>query len=301
MSRRAGFFAFIVALAWLVSPRLALAGPFVVMSYNVENWLTTDRYIGNKHVPSAPKPDSEKNAVTAIIASHKPDILGVCEMGSRDDLKDLQEHLKARGLDYPYVEWHEGIDPDRHVALLSKFPIVAHNSADKVPFDLNGQPQAIQRGILDVTVEPQKGYQLRLIGLHLKSRRVTPDVDQEALRAKEAWFVRKHVGDILAKDPTAKILLFGDLNTTKNEYPIKEIQGTLRSPTRLTDIRVEDDRGERWTHFFIVADEYSRIDYLMTSPALRADVDTKNSGIDSSRSWNDASDHRAIYTTIAPK
>jgi endonuclease/exonuclease/phosphatase family metal-dependent hydrolase len=126
-------------------------------------------------------------------------------------------------------------------------------------------------------------------------------VDQEALRAKESWFVRKHIDDILTKAPDTKLLLFGDLNTTKNEYPIKQIQGAYSSPTRLTDIRVVDNQGERWTHYYLVADEYSRIDYFMTSPALHADVDTKSSGIDSSPNWNDASDHRAIYTTIVPK
>jgi endonuclease/exonuclease/phosphatase family metal-dependent hydrolase len=301
MFRRPGFFALIATLSWLLSQQVALADPFVVMSYNVENWLTTDRFVDNKRVPSAPKPDSEKAAAIAVIASHKPDILGVCEMGSKEDFEDFKAHLKAKGLDYPHSEWHQGVDQDRHVALLSKFPIIARNSQDKVTFDLAGQPQAIQRGILDVTVEPQKGYQLRLIGLHLKSRRITPGVDQEALRAKEAWFVRKHVDEILTKAPDTKLLLFGDLNTTKNEYPIKQIQGSTSSPMRLTEIRVEDDRGERWTHYYIVADEYSRIDYLMASPALRADVDTKKSGIDSSRNWHEASDHRAIFTTLVPE
>jgi endonuclease/exonuclease/phosphatase family metal-dependent hydrolase len=297
MLRRFGLLALAVALG--VAP-LASAEPFVVMSYNVANWLTTDRFIDNRRVPAAPKPDAEKDAVVSVIAAHKPAVLCVCEMGSKEDFEDFKARLAARGLDYPHSEWHEGIDEDRHVALLSKFPIVARDSA-KVPFDIGGQPQAIQRGILDVTVEPENGYRLRLVGLHLKSRRPVPEVDQEALRAREAWFVRKHVEAILAKDPGTKLLLFGDLNTTKNEYPIKQIQGAANSPTRLTDIRVEDDRGERWTHYYVVADEYSRIDYLMASPALRPDIDVKNSGIDSSRHWQDASDHRAIYTAIDPQ
>lgn len=301
MLRRTGLLTPLVALAWFVGQQVALAEPFVVMSYNVANWLTTDRYINDKRVPSAPKPDEEKETIVSIIAAHKPSVLGVVEMGSKEDFADFQARLKAKGLDYPYSEWHQGIDPDRHVALLSKFPIVARNSLDKVEFDLAGQPQAIQRGILDVTVEPQKGYQLRLIGLHLKSRRNVPDVDQEALRAKEAWFVRRHVDEILKKDPGTKLLLYGDLNTTKDEYPIKQIQGPTSSPTRLTDIRVEDDRGERWTHYYIVADEYARIDFLMASPALRSDVDTKGSGIDNSPGWHNGSDHRAIFTTIDPK
>lgn len=300
MSRRAGLRAFAAAIVLLAIAE-ARAEPFVVMSYNIENWLTTDRYVQGRRIPSAPKPESEKAAVVAIIAAHKPAILGVCEMGSRENLEDLRARLKAAGLDYPHVEWHEGIDTARHVALLSRFPIVASNSQDKITFDLGGQPEAIQRGILDVTVEPQKGYRLRLVGLHLKSRRPVPEVDQEALRAKEAWFVRKYLDDIFAQAPGTRLLLFGDLNTTKDDYAIKQIKGAESSPGGLAEVRVEDDRGERWTHFYILADEYSRIDYLMSSKALRPDIVAKAGGIDSSPAWNEASDHRAIFTTIDPK
>jgi endonuclease/exonuclease/phosphatase family metal-dependent hydrolase len=302
MPRRAGSYLFLAALGWLTAPQPATAAPFVVMSYNIANWLTTDRTIGGKRSSAAPKPETEKDAVTSIIVAHKPDVLGICEIGSRDDLEDLRSRLKARGLDYPHAAWNEGIDKERHVALLSRFPIVAHHDTQKpATFDIDGHPQAIQRGILDVTVEPQRGYSLRLIGLHLKSRRPVPDVDQEALRAKEAWFVRKHIDAILEKDPGAKLLLFGDLNTTRDDYPIKHIQNASGSPARLSDIRVEDDRGERWTHYYVAADEYSRIDYLMASPALRPDVVLKKSGIDSSPEWQTASDHRAIFATIHPK
>ncbi len=208
MRRSAGFYGVFVVFASLLILQRATAEPFVVMSYNVENWLTTDRYINNKKVASAPKPESEKNAVVEVISAHRPDILGVVEMGSREELDDLRARLKAKGLDYPNVEWHQGLDADRHVALLSRFPIVARNSQDHVAFDLNGHPQEIQRGILDVTVEPQPGYKLRLIGLHLKSRRTVADVDQEALRAKEAWFVRQYLDQILAKDAGTNLLLY---------------------------------------------------------------------------------------------
>lgn len=301
MLRRAGLYGFPAVIASLLVAGAAHSEPFVVMSYNVENWLTTDRYIGNKHVSSAPKPESEKHAIVSVIAAHRPDILGVVEIGSREELDDLRARLKAKGLDYPNVEWHEGLDSDRHVALLSRFPIVAHDSRDHVSFDLAGHPQQIQRGILDATVEPMPGYKLRLIGLHLKSRRTVPDVDQEALRAREAWFVRQYIDQILTRDPATKLLLYGDLNTTKDEYPIRQILGPYRSPTRLSDIPLQDNRGERWTHYYLIADEYARIDYFMTSPALKPQVAAKKSGIDSSSNWNEGSDHRAIFTTIDPK
>lgn len=298
--------------AWLLA--LTLAGsplsarpaataeiePFVVLSYNVENWLTTDRTVKNRHVASAPKPESEKDAVVGVIAAHQPAVLGIVEMGGRSDLEDLQARLKAKGLDYPNVEWHQGLDQDRHVALLSRFPIVERNSQDQVGFDLDGKPEGIQRGILDVTIEPAPGCRVRLIGLHLKSRRKVANIDEAALRAKEAWFVRQYVDAILTKDPKTRLLLYGDLNDTKEQYPIREILGPRRAPGRLTDIPVEDSRGERWTHYFKTADEYARIDFFMASPALLPQISRSKRGVDDSPQWSDASDHRAIFLTINP-
>ena len=38
------------------------------IAYNVENWLTMDRYVDNKPLKDSPKPDSEKKAVIEILA-----------------------------------------------------------------------------------------------------------------------------------------------------------------------------------------------------------------------------------------
>jgi endonuclease/exonuclease/phosphatase family metal-dependent hydrolase len=297
MSPKPRIFAAALALVLTIAWSARATEPFVVVSYNLENWLTTDRYVNNKHVSSKPKPETEKAAAVGVIAAHKPAVLGVIEMGSRDDLKDLQSRLKAAGLDYPHAEWHEGLDTDRHVALLSRFPIVERHSCS-VPFEINGRPEGIQRGILDVTVAPAPGERLRLIGLHLKSQRKVEEFDQEALRAKEAWFVRHYIDAILAKDPQTPLLLFGDLNTTPDTYPFKELLGAYGAPGRLTPIPLADSRGERWTHFFARADIYSRLDYFLASPALSRTIDRAASGIDDSRAWNQASDHRAIFLTV---
>ncbi len=291
--------ALLCAFAAHLSLPLRAAEPFTVVAYNVANWLVTDRFVDNRPVDAAPKPDDEKDAVVSIIASHKPAIVGVTEMGSRDDLEDLRRRLKAKGLDYPHVEWHEGLDPHRHVALLSQFPIVARNSK-KIAFDLNGQPQGVQRGVLDVTVEPAPGYQLRLIGLHLKSRRPVPEFDEKTLRAKEAWFVRQHIDGIFKADPKTRLLVFGDLNDTKNEYPLRELMGARSSPRRLVDIPVEDSLGQRWTHYWRTADEYARIDFFLASPTLLPEIDRAKSGINDAPDWLKASDHRAIFLTITP-
>ena len=274
------------------------AGNVVVASYNVENYLKMERRVDGKTVPDAPKPEQEIAAVIDVIKEINPDILGIVEMGDEKTLDEFRARLKAAGLDYPHKEWVRGTDAARHVALLSRFPIVARNSRDEVPFELNGKQMRVGRGILDVTVKLADNFLLHLVGAHLKSRREVPDLDQVAMRAKEAWYLREHLDKILRANPEEKLLLFGDMNDTKNEYPIKELLGSTRDPLRMKDLFLTDYYGYRWTHYWSSADIYSRIDYLMVSQGLWPDINMDKSGISSSRIWYKASDHRAIFTTI---
>ena len=125
----------------------------VVASYNLENYLKMERRVDGKTVPDAPKPEEEISAVIDVLKQIQPDILGLVEMGDAAMLEDFQRRLKAAGMDYPHREWVKGADPERHLALLSKYPITARDSVDDVPFELNGTRQRISRGILDVTVQ----------------------------------------------------------------------------------------------------------------------------------------------------
>ncbi len=274
--------------------------PVVVASYNVLNYLKMDRRVDGASVQDAPKPENEIAAVIQIIKATSPDVLGLVEVGDESMLADLQSRLKAVGLDYPHSEWVKGADEYRHLSLLSKFPITSRDSLDDVSFELDGKLHRINRGILDVTVQVNPDYKLRLVGAHLKSQREVPEFDQAQFRAKEAWHLRQHINQILEKSPDTNLLLFGDMNDTKNEYPVRELIGTKGTPNYLMDLWLTDSRKERWTHYWKTADIYSRIDYLMVSPAMAKEVDLPKSGINDLPIWNDASDHRLIHAAINP-
>ena len=249
-------------------------------------------------VADAPKPEEEIAAVIETLQEIKPDILGVVEMGDGAMLDDFQSRLKAAGLDYPHRERVEGADPVRHIALLSRFPIVARNSRGDVPFELNGTQQRMSRGILDVTVQLADHFRLHLIGAHLKSKRQVPEFDEKTMRAKEASLLKEHLDNILKSSPREKLMLFGDLNDTKNEYPVRELVGPPGSPGHMKDLFLTDRYGYHWTHFWSAADIYSRIDYLLVSRGLSPEINMDRSGISSFRRWYKASDHRAIYATV---
>lgn len=271
----------------------------MVASYNIENYLGVTPAEESTPTSSKPKTESAKAALVAIVKEINPDILGVCEMGRAEEFEDFKKRLAQAGLGFTDFEYVPGPDPDRHLALLSRLPITARHSVADVPYELSGTPQKVKRGFLDVTVRVNDSYDLRLVGVHLKSKRPTP-LGEELERRREAQLLRQHAEQILTADPAVNLLLYGDFNELKSEPAIQAITGPRGSPQHLTDLSLQDSQGDRWTQYWKASDIYSRLDYFFTSPGLAHEIVLSHSGIYRSELWNKASDHRPIYTAIMP-
>ncbi|MGL5016690.1 MAG: endonuclease/exonuclease/phosphatase family protein [Luteolibacter sp.] len=263
------------------------------ITYNVENWLTMDRYVDRKNLKGAPKPESEKQAVVQILVRHAPDVIGLSEIGTTADLAEIQEDLKAAGLDLPHSHHTGGSDPTRHLGLLSRFPITSTAKPAVSEYQLAGQTFAINRGILDATVEA-RGKFYRFLGVHLKSKRDVEIGDQEAIRLQEARLLRRHVDSILETDAEARLVVYGDFNDTRATPAIKAVTGSYNDPTYLTAIPAKDSNGHAWTYHWALHDTYSRIDFIMVSRGLREDVIFEAAKIIDDPEWDKASDHRPI-------
>lgn len=268
-----------------------------VASFNVENYTTMPRRI-NGRLRSAGKPEGEKVAVSKVLNGINPDIIGFMEIGDTGQFMDLQHHLQDKGLNYPYSEYLQGFDPVRHVALLSRFPIIARNSLGTIPLQVNGETLHSPRGILDVTIQLPSDYQLRLLCLHLKSKVNDANYDSSALREAEAKKIRSYVYSILTKNPETHLLVMGDFNDTKNSPTIFQILGKPDWQDSLEALSLTDDRGDYWTEFWEYPDVYSRIDYMMVSKSLKPSILLNHSGIARPSFWKEASDHCALFTTI---
>lgn len=291
----------ILLLLLAMARPVAAAEPqeIIVASYNIENYLGSTPPALGAVATNKPKAEGAIAAVVAIVKEMNPDILGVCEMGRVEQFEDFKKRLAEGGLGYTDFEYVTGPDEDRHLALLSRFPIVARQSVPDVPYELNGSPQKVKRGFLDVTVRVNASYDLRLVGVHLKSKRPVP-AGEELQRRREAQLLRQHAEKILTADPAANLLLYGDFNELKSEPAIQAIAGPQGSSRRLTELLLRDAQGDRWTHYLKTSDLYSRIDYFFASPALTREIVLPHSGIYRSDLWNKASDHRPIYTAIVP-
>lgn len=273
--------------------------PIRIVSYNVRNYAL--RPIADPRAPRKPKGEREIAALLTILESLKPDILGLCEIGSEEDLKDLQQRLKNAGTDLPHSEYVNGVDRARHLALLSRYPIVKRDSQAELYYISDDTRLPMQRGMLDVTVQINADYHLRLLGLHLKSQRETTDAEQAMMRRQEAHLVRLRVDSILKNSPEENLLVYGDLNESRDQPGVREIKGALGSPRALRDLPLADASGEKWTYYYEPADEYSRIDFALASAGLMPEIRLKLSGIYGAEGWDVASDHRPLFIFLVPQ
>jgi len=273
------------------------ADTYRVAFYNLQNYLEMDRTIEGERLENHPKPEDEIVSLVNTIQNLDADILGLCEIGTEADLADLQERLKQAGLDYPHTEYGGGDDTTRRLAILSRFPIVERNSRSDLPYQLNGRIMRMQRGILDATIDLPNDAFIRCLVVHFKSKRPVPE-GEALMRRNEAQITRRHVSAIFRQDPEVLLLLMGDLNDTKNEPAVQEVQGELNSATSLQDLPLADALGDRWTHHWKYADLYSRIDFLMVSRPLHDHFLLDQSGVWRPEDGLIGSDHRPVYATF---
>src|SRR5512133_1643066 len=158
---------------------LSLAGQaetFRVATYNVDNYLdATSKGRRTKTVEA-------KRKVAEMLLSARPDVVALQEMGGDGELKELQDSLRAGGLDLSHRELVFATDTNIHVAVLSRFPVVASRPQTNASFLLSGRRFKVGRGFGEFDIQVTSNYSFTLITAHLKSRRIAPVADQAEQR-----------------------------------------------------------------------------------------------------------------------
>jgi endonuclease/exonuclease/phosphatase family metal-dependent hydrolase len=291
-------------LALWCSPALA-ADTFRVATYNVENYL--DQPTESR---SQPKSIAARAKVRECIRALNPDVLALEEMGQLSAFMELRTALKAEGTDFPYWELVSGEDTNIHVAVLSKLPIVGRRPHTNEMFLLDGRRFRVSRGFAELDIRAAPDFTFTLIAAHLKSRRAVPEADEAEQRLQEAKLLRGIVDRDFAAHPNAKLIVLGDFNNLKDSDSTKAIVG--RGRFRLVDTRPAERNGDNapaenawfeprditWTHYYGKEDTYSRIDYILLSPAMARAWDRRNTYVLTLPNWGVASDHRPILATF---
>ena len=283
----------LVVLAVLAAVCASAADTLTVMTWNVENYVAEDRMVGREYRTAYPKPEKAKAALRAAIREAQPDVLALQEMGPAPYLEELQRDLAAEGLAYDRRALLDGPDPERHLAVLARVPLVRVTPHAEVPTRGHG---LVRRGVLEVTVALGAG-EVTLFLVHLKSRHTGDAADpfSAGQRQAEAEAVRNLVLNRFPQPATAAFLLLGDCNDTAQSRPLQALG--RRGETRIaTVLNATDTDGDGWTHFYRKEDAYSRIDYILVSPGLTAAVD--KAWIHDSPAVRAASDHRPVLVRL---
>lgn len=293
-------------LLWLVV-ETAGAQTFRVAAYNVENYI--DAPGGNRPV----KPPASRAKVRESILAMKPDVLALEEIGSSNALLELQASLKTGGLDLPNWELVDGYDTNIHVAVLSRFPIVAWRPHTNDTFLLEGRLFHVSRGFGEMDIQVNPKFQFTLIAAHLKSRRPSPLAEEDEWRYEEAVALRHAIDARLDGNPKEKLVVLGDFNDVKDSKPVRAIMG--RGKTRLFDTRPAEHNGDdpatagkghetrniAWTHYYAKDDVYSRVDYILISHAMERNWLPSETYVLSVPNWGLASDHRPVVAGFMAK
>ncbi len=292
------------AAVWLCLGAQA-ADTFRVATYNVENYL--DQPTATR---PQPKSDAARAKIRESIRALRPDVLALQEMGGPGALEELRASLKAEGLDFPHSELAGGFDTNIHVAVLSRFPIVARRPHTNDNFLLGGRRFAVSRGFADVDIRVTPACTITLLVAHLKSRRPVPAADEGDLRLEEAKILRGIVNERLEAKPGAKLIVCGDFNDSPDSAPMKEIIG--RGKLKLLDTRPAErnsdtalnpnpafpPRNVTWTYHYGKSDTYSRVDYILLSPGLAREWVTNETYVLALSNWGVGSDHRALVAAF---
>ncbi len=155
-------------------------------------------------------------------------------------------------------------------------------------------------------IQAATNFTFTLIAAHLKSKLNDSSADPNEQRLEEAKILRGIIEEHFKENPNAKMIVLGDFNDEKNSDAIKEIIG--RGKFKLTDTRPAERNGDNsfaeniyheprsvaWTYFYGADDIYSRIDYILLSPAMKRNWLPEETFVPTVPNWGIGSDPRPI-------
>jgi endonuclease/exonuclease/phosphatase family metal-dependent hydrolase len=286
---------FLAALSGRSAPR---GETLVIATYNIENYCPVNRMTDAGYRSDYPKPESEKQALREVIRGLDADVLALQEMGPRPYLEELRRDLLAEGLDYPYSALAEAQDADRHVALLSKRPLLGILTHEDLEFSYLGGRERVKRGLLEATIMTGSGA-LTIFAVHLKSHLTERAEDPESAirRAAEATAVRDCVLRRFSNPARARFVILGDCNDGRSSATLARLQRRGEMPVA-ERIPAADSRGETWTELWRGQDIYSQLDHILISAALRPALRGAAGRIYDGPGVGAASDHRPVAAVL---
>lgn len=244
------------------------------------------------------KKEESRQAVAHVIASQQPHVVGLIEMGGTHALADLQQRLNNMGVQYPYSKILLRSGEDRALALLSQYPIIQDHSKANCSL-LGKKRQKMLRGILDVTILVDEHRLYRIVGAHLKSRVSDNPAAATAQRTAEARTIAAYLQQEMRRQPAMPMVVYGDWNDGPADSSLSILTQGFSEDAALSRVKAADSRGERWTIYSDVADEYCVFDQVYVNSVMKSRRGRKcGSGVVDVEETAAASDHRAVWCEL---
>ncbi len=286
----------------LSTPPLIFGGPerFTIATWNLEN------YLDQPTARRLAKPANAKANVHATLLELRADVVALQEMGGTNALHELRGSLQRNGLDYPYWEHVHARNDEIHLAVLSRFPIVARRPHTNDSFLLDGRRFFVKRGFVEVDICVSTNYQFTLLAAHLKSKHHAPGADESLLRLNESRFLRRRVDSLLKAKDDSNLIVLGDFNDIVDSAPLKVILGHRASdplfdtcPREIASLSPSPKaNGTAWTYHFSREKSFWRFDYILLSSGMKREWLKDGTHIFTRNNWHEASDHRPILATF---
>jgi endonuclease/exonuclease/phosphatase family metal-dependent hydrolase len=277
---------------WLCSLCSCSSGPeqtptsVRIATFNAHD-LFDDQKDGDEMVVDRATYTSHVRAVAQVLFLLNSDIVVLQEIETLRILERLAA-VEAAGLGYGHAVLVPGNDPRGiNIGVLSRLPFDAVVSHKNDVFPGAEGTHRYARDCLELhrTVGDRD---LVLLAVHLKSKAVPDDPDK---RLAEARHTRTIADSIVAADPSAAVLILGDMNDVPGSAPLLAIEGTESGP--YTDAAYVLPNA--WTYDYGGARQL--IDHQMMNPQARPMLDPGSVAIPHGTTVERASDHAPLAAT----
>ncbi|NJL94987.1 MAG: hypothetical protein HC915_15330 [Anaerolineae bacterium] len=243
----------------------------------------------------------------ARLREDKPDILGIQEVENKGSFYEF--NIAQLGDHFRDLVVLEGNDPRGiQVGLGSTLPlgqVVSYQFLRDIGDPRRGK--IFSRDLLEVEVlDPDTFVPLcTIFNTHLKSKFVDPGLKGAAReraeknaterRTRQAMAIAQIIKRRFPNPDYGLFIVMGDFNDTPEAPALAPL---LQDPDlRLFDVLSELPSNKRWTHYWSGGKEYSQIDYLLVSPAMRQRIVPGSAHV-VQRGFSGGSDHRPVYVEV---
>ena len=270
------------------------SGALRIATYNVLNLFDgqDDPYHADETTPT--KPRKELQHLAKSIRALEADVVALQEVENRGYLERfVQVFLPEMG--YRHIVHFDGNDlRGIDVCLLSRVPVGPVRSHRHLRFTgPDGVERSFSRDLLAVTILPPSGKSFEMWVVHLKSNAGGRE-RAEPIRLAEAGQIRVLLDRALSVDPSARILLTGDLNDTWASKTLNTLVG--KGETALWSVASE--LGEKQPDTYNKGKFHSMIDYILCTPAMAKAYVKGSCRIVPGSQENTGSDHNPVTASF---